>query len=185
MQRRPLLDLLDNYTPFNSTAAEALDKILSFVRYNEDCFLRSNLSGHLTASAWIVDPLFTSTLLIHHRQLDKWIQCGGHADGNPDLPSLALQEAREETGLQSIKLFNADIFDLDVHRIPEYKDIPTHYHYDVRFLFTADPKEQPELNNREIAGLLWIPLSDVSNYNSRQSIMRMVNKTVLLRDKQC
>ena len=62
---------------------------IEFVETHEDCLLRSQLSGHLTGSAWVVDRTRNQTLLTHHRKLDKWLQLGGHADGDPDLLAVA------------------------------------------------------------------------------------------------
>src|SRR5678810_655292 len=38
-------------------------------------------------------------LLIHHRQLDKWLPLGGHIELDEDPEAAALREAREESGL--------------------------------------------------------------------------------------
>ena len=41
-------------------------------------------------------------LLTHHRKLDRWLQLGGHADGDRDLARVALKEAEEESGLAGL-----------------------------------------------------------------------------------
>jgi 8-oxo-dGTP pyrophosphatase MutT (NUDIX family) len=38
-------------------------------------------------------------LLIHHRQLDKWLPLGGHIELDEDPEAAALREAKEESGL--------------------------------------------------------------------------------------
>jgi 8-oxo-dGTP pyrophosphatase MutT (NUDIX family) len=38
-------------------------------------------------------------LLIHHRQLDKWLPLGGHVELDEDPEQAALREAKEESGL--------------------------------------------------------------------------------------
>jgi 8-oxo-dGTP pyrophosphatase MutT (NUDIX family) len=38
-------------------------------------------------------------LLIHHRQLDKWLPLGGHIELDEDPEQAALREAKEESGL--------------------------------------------------------------------------------------
>ncbi len=177
MHRRALLNLLDRYEPFNATDQAALSTIRDFVRSGPNCFLRSNLTGHLTASAWIVDKDYTSTLLIHHRKLDKWIQCGGHADGETDLLAASLKEAREETGLSSLVAETPSIFDLDVHSIPKHDYVPEHLHYDVRYLLQADISEALQPNDREAIDLRWFALNEVAKINNNESITRMVQKT--------
>jgi len=39
-------------------------------------------------------------LLIHHRNLDKWLPLGGHIELNEDPEAAALREAKEESGLE-------------------------------------------------------------------------------------
>src|SRR3954453_1077967 len=39
-------------------------------------------------------------LLIHHRQLNKWLPLGGHIELDEDPEMAALREAREESGLE-------------------------------------------------------------------------------------
>jgi len=57
--------------------------------------LGTQQSGHITASAWVVDRAGTMALLTHHRKLGRWLQLGGHADGDPDVRRVALREAME------------------------------------------------------------------------------------------
>lgn len=94
-------------------------------------FLRSNLAGHFTGSAWLVSGDGQRALLMHHRKLNRWLQPGGHADGDTDLARVALREAEEESGLSEL-VVEPDIFDLDRHRIPARGEEPEHWHYDAR-----------------------------------------------------
>jgi 8-oxo-dGTP pyrophosphatase MutT (NUDIX family) len=84
-----------------------------------------------------------------------WLQLGGHADGDHDLARVSLKEAREESGLQNIKLLSDEIFDIGVHLIPEYKGIPAHYHYDVRFLLKTTDKDDDIQISDESNDLRW------------------------------
>lgn len=105
------------------------------------CYLRSNLERHFTGSAWLVSVDGQRVLLTHHRKLERWLQLGGHADGDADLSRVALREAEEESGLAGL-VVETDIFDLDRHWIPERADVPGHWHYDVRFVVRATGSEQ-------------------------------------------
>ncbi|MEJ1973368.1 MAG: NUDIX hydrolase [Lacunisphaera sp.] len=137
---------------------------------------RSCVPAHFTGSAWVVDSARRRTLLTQHRKLDKWLQLGGHADGEADLRAVALREAQEESGLTEMKAVTTEIFDLDRHLIPARKDEPAHWHYDVRFLFEADPAE-PLVVTSESKSLAWVELTAVARLNPEESMLRMVRKT--------
>jgi 8-oxo-dGTP pyrophosphatase MutT (NUDIX family) len=179
MHRQPVLMLL------RAHAAGALDPheaamtadTIRFVGERADCLLRSCGPGHLTGSAWIVSPDRRRTLLTHHRKLDKWLQLGGHADGEGDLLAVALREAQEESGLVRIRAVAPAVFDLDRHLIPARKADPDHYHYDLRFLFEADPGEPLALSS-ESKDLAWVELARVTALNPEESMARMVRKTI-------
>ena len=175
MHRNNLLTLLKNHNPTDLQEVIFTKQITEFVHENPDCFERSLLIGHVTGSAWIVDKSRQFTLLTHHRKLDKWFQTGGHCDGDSDVLNVAMKEAMEETGLTDIQAISPNIFDIDIHEIPERKGVPTHLHYDVRFLLEADMNE-PLIISSESSDLAWIELSKVSQLNDSQSIMRMVDK---------
>jgi 8-oxo-dGTP pyrophosphatase MutT (NUDIX family) len=150
---------------------------IQFVAEHADCLLRSCRPGHLTGSAWIVSPDRTRTLLTHHRKLDKWLQLGGHADGDPDLLAVALREAREESGLTRLRVVAAEIFDLDRHWIPAREDEPAHWHHDVRFMIEADPAA-PLVVSSESKDLAWWEIARVAELNPEESMRRMVRKTI-------
>lgn len=134
-----------------------------------DPFVRARLAGHFTGSAWVVSADGGRTLLTHHRKLDRWLQPGGHADGEADLARVALREAEEETGVPGLRLEDGEIFDLDRHWIPERGEVPGHWHYDVRYVVRAGTderfvvtEESHELAWREIAAIVADPGMDGS-----------------------
>lgn len=179
MHRAPVLALLRAHAARDlepHEAAMAADMI-RFVEEHTDCFERSCLVGHLTGSAWIIDAARTRTLLTHHRKLDKWLQLGGHADGETDVLAVALKEAREEGGITKLRALGTEIFDVDRHWIPERKGVPGHWHYDLRFLIEADPTE-PIVVSDESHDVAWVALAQVAELNPEESMSRMVRKTV-------
>ncbi|MCY7353169.1 MAG: NUDIX hydrolase [Cytophagaceae bacterium] len=178
MHRKPLLDLLYNYEAFDDIETEYHGRIIRFVSEHPDCFERTLAVGHVTGSAWIVDPARQQTVLLHHLKLDRWFQPGGHCDGDSDVQRVAFREANEETNLV-VKPIDRNIFDLDIHRIPGNSREAAHLHYDVRFLLEADPS-QPLMPNSESKALAWVPLEKVVLYNPDASLMRMVAKSLLI-----
>ena len=139
-------------------------------------FFRDHLPGHITASSWIVDTGRQYALLTHHAKLDRWLQPGGHADGQEDVLAASQREAYEETGLISLHPLTTAIFDLDIHPIPERPDFPAHLHYDIRFLFEANMDEAFAISG-ESHDLAWVANEDIAEKTAGNiSILRMAEK---------
>jgi 8-oxo-dGTP pyrophosphatase MutT (NUDIX family) len=179
MPRAPLLRLLQAHHPLDAHESAMLAATIRFVAIEPRCAERSLATGHLTGSAWIVDPSHTRTLLTHHRKLDLWLQLGGHADGDLDLAAVALREAREESGLASVRPLDSALFDVDRHWIPAHPAEPGHWHYDLRFLFVADPAE-PLVVTPESKALAWVALAGLAAYTTEASMVRLARRTARL-----
>jgi 8-oxo-dGTP pyrophosphatase MutT (NUDIX family) len=174
--RDGLIAELSAYRPGDSREAQMSEALLRFVRAEPHCFERSLEQGHVTGSAWIVDRELQRTLLTHHRKLGKWLQLGGHADGDSDIRRVALREACEESGLTSVVPARSEIYDVDIHEIPARGREPAHFHYDVRFAFFADPAEPLQLSDESHA-LAWVRLAEVRALGVDESVLRLVAKT--------
>jgi len=179
MHRQFLTHKLAQYTASDPHEKTMLNDIIRFVDEHANCFERSLSIGHITGSAWIVDQQRTHALLTHHRKLNRWLQLGGHSDGDSNTLAVALREGREESGLQALRPVSEAIFDVDVHLIPARKNEPDHYHYDVRFLLEAD-RHAPLTISDESHNLAWLPLEKIITLAADESIQRMVNKTLAL-----
>ncbi|MCD8539049.1 MAG: hypothetical protein LRY55_04255 [Leadbetterella sp.] len=84
------------------------------------------------------------------------------------------QEVFEETGVQ-VYPENQPIIDLDIHTIPERKEVPEHEHFDVRYLFVSD-SAKPLTRNHETLALQWIPFTDIPKYTDEESVLRILEK---------
>ncbi|OYU99189.1 MAG: NUDIX hydrolase [Verrucomicrobiales bacterium VVV1] len=175
MHRQPLLDQLAAYQAAHPTESETVAQFIGFVRSQPECFERTLAIGHITGSAWIVTPDGSEVLLTHHRKLDRWLQLGGHADGDPDVVAVALKEAQEESGLEEFELIGRGIFDLDIHPIPARKNEPEHLHYDVRYVFRATGQTDFTVSE-ESHDLRWVPIDEVQTLTTEESMLRMVRK---------
>lgn len=180
MHRHWLLQRLERYTERYPAERETRDRMRDFVRTHADCFERSLAEGHITASCWLVDPAGASVLLTHHRKLGRWLQLGGHSDGNGNSLQVALREAEEESGLLGIRPLSEEIFDLDIHLIPARPGEAEHLHHDVRFLLCAEDAAGLRVGPESHA-LCWAPLARLTDYTDDPSILRMAAKWSTLR----
>ena len=176
---RNLGKLLEEYIAAYPGEDAAID-MLEFFRKDPNCFQKDNHAGHFTGSAWVVSTDRCQVLMTHHKKLDMWLQLGGHADGIDDLISVAIREAKEESGFDNFVLVSEKIFDLDIHEIPAISEGPIHLHYDIRFLLEADPKDNRIVVSDESHDVCWIPLDKVVKLNPENSMQRMVKKTSAL-----
>lgn len=182
-------DLLQAHLPFNEKERQAITDTLALLETHDDCLWRTCKIGHITASTWVVSPDYSQVLLLHHKGLNRWLQPGGHCDGQEDILAVACRELEEETGLMLYDVPGTAIFDVDVHHIddrnhPTHGFEPGHAHHDVRFLIIADPKTPLDANTTETNGLKWVSLDEVepSDFGDLQ---RMVEKTRLLQMQAC
>lgn len=128
---------IEAYRPRDEGQRAQRARILAFLDdHPSDAHRRSCLAGHLTASALVLDAGGERALLTHHRKLGRWLQLGGHCDGDACLAGVAWREASEESGIEGLLVLDRPI-DLDVHPIPERPGEPEHLHLDVRYLVRA------------------------------------------------
>jgi 8-oxo-dGTP pyrophosphatase MutT (NUDIX family) len=184
MHRQPLLELLDRYAARFPAEVAVTDRIRALVIEHADCFERTCRPGHITGSAWVLSHDGSRCLLVHHAKLNRWLQPGGHADGENAIHEVALREVREETGLVNLTLptYDGELvpFDLDVHLIPaRYKDgvliDDAHEHHDVRFLVIADGDE-PIALSEESHDLGWFTRAELLARTDEESVLRMLRK---------
>ena len=178
MSARNLIELLRVYQNTYPQESPTVDRYIKFVESHSDCFERSQLAGHVTGSAWLVNAAGSHVLLTHHRKLNKWLQLGGHADGHTNVLDVALKEAREESGIQEIHVLDSQLFDIDIHEIPARKNEPTHFHYDARFALQVSRSDSFTVSDESHA-LEWIKILELAEHTDDTSMLRMAEKWLL------
>lgn len=159
--RESLARALNDYARRHPEQADEAAEFLRFLHSAPEVFHRQHPPGHFTGSAWLVDAAGVNALLTHHRKLDRWLQPGGHADGEADVAAVAAREAEEESGIAGLDLLPG-LFDIDRHRIPARGAEPEHWHYDLRFVLRAPPGATfvvgPESHD-----LAWVPVRRIAD----------------------
>jgi 8-oxo-dGTP pyrophosphatase MutT (NUDIX family) len=188
MSRWPLLSMLAHYRDVFPDEADVVDRICALVHGHADCFDRTCRPGHITAAAWILSADRQRVLLTHHRKLNRWLQLGGHTDGQWQVEEAALREAREESGLTRFEFLPIEgvvmPFDLDVHVIParynEQGELieDAHEHHDIRFLLVArDGAIQVSDESHDVR---WYTPQEVRELTDEESVLRMLEKALAL-----
>lgn len=159
-----IIEEIKKYRPCNAQEQRDQALILDFLEKNGDAFLRSNLLAHMTASSWIVNPERTKTLMVYHNLYDSWSWTGGHADGETDLLSVALREAREETGIAHVRPLSPEIFSLEVLTVDGHEKrgeyVPSHLHMNVTYLLEAEESDTLHICKEENSGVAWFTLEE-------------------------
>ncbi|MAT73066.1 MAG: NUDIX hydrolase [Planctomycetaceae bacterium] len=183
----PVLAQLDEYLGRYPDEVAVVRRIRGLAEMHPDCFHRTCRPGHLTASAWVTTRNGKEALLVHHRKLERWLQPGGHADGDNHLARVALREASEETGLNELELVGGFMMplDVDVHEIPARYHADgrliedAHEHHDVRFLVVS-PTAAPPAVSDESHDVRWFAVEDLPSVTQEESVLRLARKAAPL-----
>ena len=165
--KEKLIAVVEHYIPVNEQEATDKTTLLRWLRSDADISIRDNLDGHLTASAWVVNPERTHVLMAYHKLYDSWAWLGGHADGNWNLCQVAEKEAREESGIQNLKLLLECPVSLEVLVVAGHekkgKYVPCHLHLNLTYLFEGNMEDAVQCKPDENSGVDWIAMDDLSS----------------------
>ena len=188
MTREDLIRQIEYYVPFNEQ--ESIDKeiILDKIRNVADIFDRTNLTEHITASAWVVNKDRDKVLMVYHNIYNSWSWLGGHADGEIDELSVALREVKEESGVAIVKPVDENIFSLEILTVDGHvkkgKYVPSHLHLNLTYLLEADENELLRIKADENSGVSWFFLDEAIEKSTeewfKENIYSKLNKKLEL-----
>ncbi|WP_160680403.1 NUDIX hydrolase [Clostridium sp. C8-1-8] len=185
-----------SYVPKNEQEVQDKKVIIDYIeQFPDNILLRDNKFAHITSSGFIMNKEFSKVLMIHHNIRNTWAWTGGHADGDGDLLHVAIKEAKEETGINSVFALSSEIASLDI--LPVYGHVKKgnyvsgHLHLSVAYILIADEKENLIIKEDENSGVEWFSIEkftkkffdekDVYLYNKLiMAAKRMANKSGLV-----
>ena len=90
-----LIDALDRHETDDPAQRAVALRMAEFARSNDDALFRTCSAAHFTGSALVVEEGTGRFILLFHTKLQKWLQPGGHVDGNANLAASARREAQD------------------------------------------------------------------------------------------
>ena len=155
------VDEIRAYQPRDGQEAADRKMILEYIaRFPDSILTRENEIAHMTSSGFVVNADATRVLMAHHNIYRVWAWTGGHADGEGDLLSVALREAREETGAVHVRPLSAEIASLDIlpvwGHVKRGKYVCAHQHLNVSYLLLADEADPLRPRAGENTRVAWL-----------------------------
>lgn len=174
-------DELMRFVPLNDQERNDKTAMLSAVSKDpEGILLRDNLLMHMTASSIIVNKEKTKTLMAYHNIYNSWAWTGGHADGESDMMRLALREAREETGIQTLTPIGDAPVSIEIlHVLPHMKRgkyVGLHLHFNLTYAFIGDENEPLRVKEDENARVGWLPIDELEKFVSEPFMIPIYKK---------
>ena len=149
---------IEEFCPTCEQEEREKEEILTFIRQNKDAFFRTTSQAHMTASAWVLSPDGTRVAMCYHNIYQSWSWCGGHADGEEDLLTVAIREVQEETGLHTHPamegICSLEILPVQGHR-KKGQWVPSHLHMNVTYLLQAENADMRQKDD-ENSGVRWM-----------------------------
>jgi len=175
-------NLISKYKPYNDQEEKDKETILKWIDSFDDVLTRNNEFAHFTSSAFIVNKERTKALMIYHNIYDSWAWTGGHVDGESNFLSVAIKEAKEETGIKKITPLTKEIELLDIHAISGHikkgKWVSPHLHLSVAYLCEANDREIVGIKEDENSAVKWISLDEVVASSKELQLRAIYQKAI-------
>lgn len=154
------IDSIRAYVPQDAQEAADQAMILDYIARFPDILSRNNPIARISSSGFVVNAGASKVLMAHHNIFRVWAWTGGHADGETDLLSVALREAREETGAVHILPLSTEIASVDIlpvwGHVKRGKYVCAHQHLNVSYLLTADEGDPLRPRAGENTQVAWL-----------------------------
>lgn len=185
------IEAIKKFKPINEQEQNDKKLILNFIEQNDDVLYRENEYAHMTSSGLIFNDKLDKILMVHHNIYNTWSWTGGHADGESDLLKVAIKEAKEETGLETIGVFDESIIAIDilpvVPHVKKGKFVSGHLHFCISYALIANEKSHTQAKLDENSGVKWININELEKYSNEPyliSVYKKIHKKVIKRNKR-
>ena len=169
--KKVILEILSEYLKIYPNEKEKISQLYSYLDRHTDEEITdwNNFDGHIVSSGFVYAIKEKKFLLLYHRDLKMYLYPGGHTEKNDPSPLVtSKREVHEETGLsdfKQLKLVDNELIPLDIDiqfiGYNENKNIPEHYHFDFRYIYTIDQITDIYIDEEESADYKWVNLEDL------------------------
>jgi 8-oxo-dGTP pyrophosphatase MutT (NUDIX family) len=166
------------------TEQEEVDQklIVDFIKKNDNSLTRDNKVAHVSSSGFILNKRMDKALMVYHKIYRSWSWTGGHADGESDLLKVAIEEAKEETGIENVKPLTEKIVTLDVLPVPSHfkhgKFVSAHLHLSIAYVLIADDTDRLIVKEDENSGVKWMKIKDIEKEVNELDMKLVYNKLI-------
>lgn len=184
------IEELKQYHPRSEQEAADREMILRYIEAFPDTILtRENGFAHMTGSSMIFNRERDKVLKAYHNIYRSWSWTGGHADGEEDMLLVAEKEAKEETGVETLRILGKkaeDGFLSAVDVLPVWghvkrgRYITSHLHLNLSYLFEAEEKEILHIKEDENSQVAWLPVSEVKTKVTEPDMIPVYEKLIRL-----
>ncbi len=192
--RELLLKLMSEYLVLFSNEQKRQEKFIEYLKNHDDNQITdwNNFDGHVVVGGFVYAKEEQKFLVIYHNDLKMFLYPGGHIDSGDVNPlEASKREVFEETGFDDIEeviLSNNGLIpiDIDTHVIPynERLNLPKHYHFEFRYLFTIDSIKQVKLDLNESSKFKWISIDELRKDKNYGRIAEKIDSDSSLIRKQ-
>lgn len=167
---------------------ERLKKFIAFLNLHSENDITdwNNFEGHIVSSGFVYAKKEQKFLVIYHKDMKMYVYPGGHIDTSDTDPEFsARREVWEETGINSLENYTIEEnklipLDIDTHKIKinERLNLPSHYHFDFRYLYFIDQEDEVKIDKDESRDYKWIDLKELDNITNCEVILNKLKKII-------
>ena len=174
---------IEDYAPGDAREAAERETMLEMIgRYGDLLLVRENTIAHMTASSMIVNRERTKVLMAYHKIYQSWAWTGGHNDGETDFEAVAMREAREETGVRTLRRIGSGAASVEIlpvwAHIKRGKWVGSHLHLNVSYLFEADEAEPLTIAQDENSAVGWLPIAQLEAQVSEAYMLPIYDRLI-------
>lgn len=184
------IEELKQYPPRNEQEAADREMILHYIETFPDTILtRENGFAHMTGSSMIFNRERDKVLMVYHNIYRSWSWTGGHADGEEDMLFVAEKEAKEETGVGTLKVLGkkadgsllaaVDVLPVWGH-VKRGRYVSSHLHLNLSYLLEAEEREMLHIKEDENSQVAWLPVSEVKTKVTEPDMIPVYEKLIRL-----